>query len=230
MSQCHPEEAIEIFAKTDARGSLTRGELGQLASLSLQWLPTVTRLRQMMGMEPIRTNFAPTWRESGQTRFIDEDRIMWDTLGVNGADFFNAPQADKEIGRNGVQSAKPIILTVQPMTGGDLCPNVYQQNLMKEPDLCPGNYRLRLLFLDPDSTASGQRVFNVEVKTQPAGKAGDPIDAVDVFKEAGGKNRVCERVIPVVLEHSGKVTVTLTPVTGKAVISGLVLERTGDLK
>jgi len=155
---------------------------------------------------------------------------MWDTIGVNGAAFFDAPQADKEIGSHGVQSAKPITLTVQPMTGGDLCPNVYQQNLMKEPDLCPGNYRLRLLFLDPDSTAPGQRVFNVAVKTQPDGKSAEPIESVDVFKEAGGKNRLCERVIPVVLEHPGNVTITLTPVAGKAVISGLVLERTGDIK
>jgi len=230
MAQCRPEDAIEIFAKTDARGSLTRGELGELACMGLQWLPTVTRLRQMMGLEPIRCNFAPTWRESGQTRFIDEERIMWDTIGVNGAAFFDAPQADKEIGSHGVQSAKPITLTVQPMTGGDLCPNVYQQNLMKEPDLCPGNYRLRLLFLDPDSTAPGQRVFNVAVKTQPDGKSAEPIESVDVFKEAGGKNRLCERVIPVVLEHPGNVTITLTPVAGKAVISGLVLERTGDIK
>ncbi|MEI8235364.1 MAG: hypothetical protein WCH57_11870 [Verrucomicrobiota bacterium] len=227
LSQCRPEEAIEVFAKTAGRSSLTRGELGQLTCLSLQWLPTVMRLRQMMGMEPIRCNFAPTWRESGQTRFIDEDRIMWDTQGVNGAEFFDAPQADKEIGRHGVQSAKPITLTVQPMPGGDLCPDIYNQKLMKEGDLCPGKYRLRLLLLDPDSTAPGQRVFKITV-ARDAGEAAGHATTVDVFKEAGGKNRLLELALPVKLSKPGKVFVTLTPVTGKAVLSGLVLERTGE--
>ena len=226
--QCHPEEVIEIFAKSAGRPGLTRGELGQLTCLSLQWLPTVMRLRQMMGMEPVRCNFAPTWREGGQTRFIDEDRIMWDTQGINGANFFDAPQADKEIGRHGAQSYKPVTLTVRLMPGGDLCPDIYNQKLMKEGDLCPGNYRLRLLLLDPDSTAPGQRVFKVAVKSQADGEAPGQDATVDVFKEAGVNNRLLERAFPVKLSKPGKVFVTLTPVKGSAVISGLVLERTGE--
>ncbi len=228
MAQCQPEKAIEVFADSTGRPPLTRGELGQLSCLSLQWLPTVIRMRQVMGMEPVRCNFAPTWREGGQTRFIDEDRIMFDTLGANGTVFFDAPQADKEIGRHGLQIAKPITLTVQPMTGGDLCPDVYQRPFMKEGDLSLGSYRLRLLLLDPDSTAPGQRVFKVEVEAGEAGQTGGQAKNVDIYKEAGGKNRLMELTLPVKLTKPGKVTFTLTPVKGKAVISGLVLERTGE--
>ena len=55
-------------------------------------------------------------------------------------------------------------------------------------------------------------------------------DSVDVFKEAGGANKLLERVFPVTLRAPGEVTVTLTPIKGKAVISGVVLERVEGAK
>jgi hypothetical protein len=151
---------------------------------------------------------------------------MWDTQTPYGT--FSAPQADKEIGRHGLESTTPIKLTVQPISGGDYCPNLYQRNVMKEGLFCPGNYRLRLLLLDPDSTAVGQRVFKITIVSGVEGEAAGAT-TVDVFKESGGKNRLLERVFPVTLQRPAKISLTLTPVKGKAVISGLVLERIGDL-
>ena len=52
---------------------------------------------------------------------------------------------------------------------------------------------------------------------------GEPL-RLDVFKEAGGANRLLERAMPVTLSRPGEVTVTLTPVRGEALISALVLE------
>ena len=91
----------------------------------------------------------------------------------------------------------------------------------KSVPLPPGGYRLRLLTLDPQSTAAGQRVFEVKVADAPA-------DRVDLFHRAGGANRIVELVYPVTLESPGAVDVTLTPVQGQAILCGAVLEPAGS--
>jgi hypothetical protein len=83
--------------------------------------------------------------------------------------------------------------------------------------LPPGEYRLRLLTLDPQSTAAGQRVFDVQVADAPA-------ERVDVFQRAGAANRIVELVYPVTLSSPAAVDVTLTPVKGQAILCGAVLE------
>ena len=87
-----------------------------------------------------------------------------------------------------------------------------------------GNYRLRLLAADPASTAAGQRVLDVKVTTRVAAAATVHADRVDLFARAGGAHRVLELVYPVSLTASGVVEVELTPVIGKALICGVVLE------
>lgn len=342
MNQCHPEKVIEQFATFSSIGGMTRGEKGLIVSLNTRWLVYYVRLRQMLGMEPVRYNFGPTSHDPlaqapGRfTYFFDADHSIWQTLGTKetGAETFDAPSAKKEIGQHGLQSTTPIALTVQPIA--------------HKAALLPGDYRLRLLLLDPDSTAAGQRVFTVsvnssaeaeqwtfepvkaaylrlrchgtsesewnslyevslntltkdsgsrvtasaavkgypaeyvldgdpetrwaadgpdhwlqfhldpqvvtekigltwyqadqrqakfEIETSSDGQQWLPVrnlrhavdednasEIVDVFKEAGGANRMVERVFPVKLKRKGHVTVTLTPIKGKAVISGLVLE------
>ena len=101
---------------------------------------------------------------------------------------FAAPSANDEIGRHGLQSDKPIVLTLQPIALKAALP--------------AGDYRLRLLLLDPDSTAPGQRVFTVSL--------GSTSSTVDIFKEAGGANRLLEKKYPVTLHTPGEVVVTLT--------------------
>ena len=49
-------------------------------------------------------------------------------------------------------------------------------------------------------------------------------ERVDLFAKAGGANRLVELVYPVTLPEPGVAEVRLVPVTGKAVVSGAVLE------
>jgi hypothetical protein len=83
--------------------------------------------------------------------------------------------------------------------------------------LSAGNYRLHLLAVDPGSTSANQRQLAVQVADLPA-------DLVDVFSRSGGINRVVDLVYSVALKSAGVVEVALTPVKGRAIICGAVLE------
>jgi len=139
------------------------------------------------------------------TYFFDVGQKVWQTLGEEetGASIFTAASASDEIARHGVESDKPFTFTLRP--------------IVRKAALPAAHYQVRLLLFDPDSTAEGQRVFTVSV--------GATSSAVDIFKEAGGAKRMLEKTYPVTLRASGEIAVTLTPVEGKAVISGAVLER-----
>jgi len=210
MAQCHPEAVIEQFAKLASSG-ITRGEQGLIVTLNTRWLVYYIRQRQMLGMEPIRYNFGPTSHDKlaqapGHfTYFFDVGQKVWQTLGEEetGASIFTAASASDEIARHGVESDKPFTFTLRP--------------IVRKAALPAAHYQVRLLLFDPDSTAEGQRVFTVSV--------GATSSAVDIFKEAGGAKRMLEKTYPVTLRASGEIAVTLTPVEGKAVISGAVLER-----
>lgn len=70
---------------------------------------------------------------------------------------------------------------------------------------------------------AGEKVAAVPaVAAAPVSAAG--ADRVDLFQRAGGASRIVELVYPVTLASPGQVTVTLVPVTGKALICGAVLE------
>lgn len=342
-AECRPEEVIRQFAAFSSLDGMTRGEKGLVVSLNTRWLVYFVRLRQMLGQEPVRVNFGPTSHDPlaqapGRfTYFFDAEHHVWQTLGAEetGAETFSAPKVKEEIGRQGLQSDKPLTLTVRPIA--------------HKAALLPGDYTLRLLFSDPDSTAAGQRVFSVsvtsaaadeqwafepvkaaylrlrchgtsendwnslyevrlnalakddgrprvtasaavkgcqseyvldgnpntrwaangpdhwlqfrldpqvaaariglswymgdkrqakfEIETSSDGKQWTPVRnlrraeagggdaaAVDVFKETAGANRLLERTWPVTLRKPGEISVTLTPVKGKALLSGLVLE------
>jgi len=215
MAGCQPSPVIEQFAKVSLLGGITRGERGLVVSLNTRWLPHIVRLRQQLGLEPVRYNFGPTSHDPlaqlpGRFTFhFDEQRRIWQTLGAEetGAQPFVAPKAADEICRSGIESGKPITLTLRPILAGK-----------KDAATVPaGEYRVRLLMLDPSSTARGQRVFTVSVGNGAA-------DRVDIFEETGGANRVLERRWPVKLAKPGSVAVTLAPITGKALICGAVLE------
>lgn len=210
LAPCDPGRVIEQFAKFSSIGGITRGEQGLVVSFNTRWLVYFVRLRQMLGMEPVRYHFAPTSHDplaqapGHFTYFFDAEHKVWQTLGTKetGAETFDAPSVKEELGQHGLQSDKPIVLTMRPIAHEAVLP--------------AGNYRMRLLLLDPESTAPGQRVIRIAV--------GEASDTVDIFKETGGSNRLLERVFPVTLSKPGAITVTLTPVKGKAVISGMVLD------
>ena len=109
--------------------------------------------------------------------------------------------------RGGIESDKPVTIAIRPI-------------LHKAP-LRPGVYRLRLWMLDPDSTAPGQRLFTVSISSASTASM---VNRVDIFKETGRANRILERSYPVAVGPDGAVEVTLTPVAGKAVLCGAILE------
>lgn len=338
---CKPEAVIRHYAAFTSIGRMTPGEKGMLVSLNTRWLVYFDQMKQKLGLAPVRFNYGPTSHEAlardpGRfTYFFDADHQIWQTLGTKETqvETFAAPSADQEIGRSGLTGKKLFTLEAHP--------------LAQREDLPAGNYRLKLLFCDPHSTAEGQRVFKVtakpvvltpqwsfepvkagflrlkchgtdkgdwnslcevklpgmlqsgtnrvttsaaaegfpaknlvdgnpgtrwaaqgdewvqfrldpkraitciglawygadtrspkfEIETSLDGKIWTPVSnlrrsekgsgaeaTVDVFKKAGRANRLVEWEIPVALRQPGIFQITLTPVKGEAVISGLVLE------
>jgi hypothetical protein len=226
LAECHPEPVIEQFARFSSLGGITRGEQGLVVSLNLRWLPHYLRQRQALGLEAVRFNFAPISHDKlaqspGKfTWHFDARHQVWQTLGTEetGASTFvlppdakvtlgaGLPKVDGEIGRAGIESDQPIQITLGPVMAGAALP--------------AGDYRVTLLFVEPFATAEGQRVFDLSL----GGSLASPVrERLDVFRLAGGRHRVVERSYSVRLVRSGKLTLTLTPVTGKALISGAVV-------
>lgn len=226
LADCKAEKVIEQFAKFSSSGGITRGEQGLVVSMNTRWLPPIVRLRQRLAMEPVRYNFGPTSHDplaqmpGAFTFHFDDQRKLWQTLGAKetGAETFRVPDAADGIGRSGIESGQPIILKMGP---------IYDH--AKKPVSMPaGDYRLRVLMLDPTSTAAGQREFSITASIADDGtKTAAPAtlaERVDVFAEAGGRQRLLERVFDLKLRTPSHVTVTLKPLKGKSLISGLALE------
>jgi hypothetical protein len=227
MAECHPEAVIEQFAKFSSLGGITRGEQGLVVSLNLRWLPHYLRQRQALGLEAARFNFAPTSPDKlaqspGKfTWHFDAHHQIWQTLGAEetGASTFvlppkakvtlsaNLPGVDGEICRAGIESGQPIQITLGPVMGGAALPQ--------------GDYEVSLLFVKPSATAQGQRVFDLSL----GGSLASPIrERLDLSHPAGGPQRVVEKSYRVKMPRPGRLTLTLTPVTGKALISGAVVQ------
>jgi hypothetical protein len=227
LAACHPEPVIEQFAKFSSLGGITRGEQGLVVSMNLRWLPHYLKQRQALGLEAVRFNFAPTSHDKlaqspGKfTWHFDANHQMWQTLGAEetGASTFvlppevkitlgaALPKVDKEICRAGIESDRPIQITLEPVMEGAALPE--------------GDYRVTLLFVEPSATAEGQRVFDLSL----GGSLASPVrERLDVFRLAGGRHRVVERSYTVKVLRPGKLTLTLTPVTGKTLISGIVVQ------
>jgi hypothetical protein len=230
LTTCFPERVIRQFAKFSSLGGITRGEQGVLVSLNTRWLTHYVHLRQQLGLDSVRYAFGPTLHDplaqcAGRfTFYFDEDHAVWERLGereTGGREFTlpgdakisrgaSTPSGYEEICRSGVESDKPLRLTLQPI-------------MMTEanPDPLPaGNYRLHLLMIDPASTSSGQRVLDLKVSSVSSAWS----ERVDIFGRTGAVGRVLDLVCPVKLVAPGVVGVELTPVGGRATISGAVLE------
>ena len=220
MAACDPGKVIERFARLSSLGGITRGEQGLVVSMNTRWLTHILRHRQTLGIEAVRIKFAPTQHDLlAQSRgtftfhFTPKHQV-WECQGEEetGASVFAVPSVDDEICRTGIESDKPMQLLLQPIMARD------SRGKTKPASLPAGKYRLRLLLLDPVSTAAGQRVFSVSVNGATVA------DRLDLFAASGGSRRVVQREWPVKLDQPGCVTVTLTPIQGKAMICGAVLE------
>jgi hypothetical protein len=234
IAEAHPEQVIEQFARFSSLGGITRGEQGLVVSQNLRWLTYYVRQRQLLGLEPVRYNFAPTSHDPlAQSRgtftfHFDADHHVWETWGAQetGTEIWRLPDdrpltrpddlppTCEEICRAGMESDHPVTLILHPI--------VPKRN--SQPRKTPGvsthaaPYRLRLWMLDPSSTAAGQRVFVVAVD-------GTPIrERIDIFAKTGAPCRVLEQTYAVNFDPTASLTVTLTPEIGKALLCGIMLE------
>ncbi len=231
IAKCRPESVIEQFAHFSSNGGITRGEQGLVVSLNTRWLSHIVRHRQALGLEPVRINFAPTSHDKlAQARgtfsfHFGPQHELWECRGEEEtrAPVFSLPDsfvianaasvspATQEVCRTGIEFSQPLSFSLRPILAAS------NRAKAKSLPLLPGNYRLRVLVIDPASTAPGQRVFEIKV-------ADAPVDRVDVFSRAGGAHRVVEIDYHVAVNASGTVDLTVTPVTGKAILCGVVLE------
>lgn len=243
IAQARPEEVIRRFARFNQLIGTTRGDEGLVVSMNTRWLTHYVRLRQRLGTEPIRYNFAPTSHDPlaqlpGKFTFhFGPDRSIWQSYGrretgaehwalaeeVQVASAAGVSGAHAEICRSGIQSEKPITIRVQPIMR-DVVDGRWPGG-----SLPAGDYRLCLLMLDP--AAAGEHVFDVKVtvrnghvKGTVAGPDRQVTDRIDLPDRAGGRNRPCKLDYALTLDTPGEVTVTLQPIRGTARISGLVLE------
>lgn len=239
MAACQPEQVIERYAEFSQLGGLTRGEEGLVVSMNTRWLPHYTRFRQMLGLEAIRYNLAPTSHDLlAQSRGVftfhfGPDQSVWQYLGTyeTGAEVFTVPESEmriadatdyepalREVCRTGIESDEPITLAIRP-----ILVRKGKKGLEAAP-LPPGTHRLTLLMLDPTSTAAGQRVFDVSVSAKGKKLAEQ---RVDICELAGGSKRILSLVYPVELDGTSDIKVELTPVRGKALICAAVLNPEG---
>ena len=234
MAACRPGEVIQRYAQSCRNAQITRGEQGLVVSMNLRWLTHYVRYRQALGMEAVRYNFAPTSHDPlaqsmGTFTFhFDRDRTVWECLGTRatGAETFTVPghveisasgdefNSQIEKCRSGIQSEKPITIILQPIMSdggrGRLAP-------LKLP---AGSYRLHVLMLDPTSTGPGQRVFELSIRSGEDTQE----KQLDIFKLTGRRNWAMRMTQPVEVGASGQVDLTLTPIKGKALICGAILE------
>jgi hypothetical protein len=181
MTECQPEPVIEQFARFSTHRGITRGEQGLVISQNLRWLTHLTRLRQTLGLEPVRINFAPTQHDKlAQSRgtftfFFDDKRSIWECWGeeetqsaiiaLPAAKALAAglPDAYTEICKTAITSDKPLSFTLRPIMARD------SRGRGGPAGLLPGDYQLHLILLDPESTTAGQRTFAMALETTSTG-------------------------------------------------------------
>ena len=236
MATCRPEVVIEQFAEFSRRGGLTRGEEGLVVTMNTRWLTHYVRFRQMLRVDSVRYNFAPTSHDPlAQSRGIftfhfDSRGDVWQCLGTEetGAKEFSATvdavsdsltELDAiyaEICQTGIQSDRPVTLKIQPI----LC---YESRKGLEPErLLAGNYRLTLLFVEPTEAGAGDNVFDLCV-SDTASRQLLARDREDISDGTGGANRVLARSYPIEAVGPTTLELTLTPVKGKTRICGAIL-------
>ena len=244
LAGLQPGALIEQFARFSRSGGITRGEQGLVVTMNTRWYSHVVRHRQALGLEAVRVKFGPTSHDllaqsRGKFTFhFDRAQALWECWGAEetGAEVFvlpenarisrgETPAAWEEIGLTGVASTGPLTLALRPIMAVD------SRQKAKPASLPAGDYRVRLLWLEPDEVAAGQRLFDVALRVSATNPdaAFTPLERVDVVKLAGGPRRLIERSYPFHLEatRGGGVEVRLTPVQGKALLCGAVVEPVG---
>jgi len=224
ISACNPEELVTRFAKTMQDVGISRGEEGLIVTMNTRWIPHYVKMRQKLGLEAIRYNYAATSHEHlAQSKGIftfhlSPDKKLWQTFGQKetGAKVFNisgniAQGEFSEICSSGIESDKAITINIT-----SILPRGSRGN-MGSKSLPAGEYVLTLLLVEPTATEPGQRVMHVRI----GGDSPQTTD-LDIFKQAEGRNRTLALEYPVELKKPNTVTLTLTPTKGNVLICGVV--------
>jgi hypothetical protein len=82
-------------------------------------------------------------------------------------------------------------------------------------------YRVRLYFSEPDDLEPGERRFDVALDGETV------LESLDVVREAGGRGRVLIKEFENV-PAGASLTIELTPVTGRTLLSGVEVVATDD--
>ncbi len=236
-----PETVVERFAQLGTIGGITRGEQGLVVSLNTRWLSHVVRHRQALGLEPVRIRFSPTSHDflaqarGTYTFHVDASRALWECRGTQetGAEVFTLsattavargelPPAWEEIGRTGLMLARPTTLVLGPIMPA------LNRRKSDGATLPTGDYRVRLLLLEPELASAGERLFEVSWR----GSSKDPatpfatLEQIDLVVLAGGRHRMVEHSYPVRIDATGtgSIELRITPIRGNAVVCGVVLE------
>ena len=195
LAKAEPEAVIELFAKNAKDAGITRGEEGLVVSMNLRWLTHYVRLRQLLGMEPVRYCFGPTSHDplaqsAGTCTFhVDSRKTFWQRLGTRecGAETYKLSDEVKlardeltlwqneEVCRAGIEFDKSLTLSLMPIMDRD------GRRGPKGSPLPAGRYRVELTLADTTSTAAGERVFKVALGNGAAG----PFETVSLSRGEG---------------------------------------------
>lgn len=156
-----PKEVLQQYAKTIEFGTATKGEKGLLFSMGSRWLPQFISLKQIVGQEAIRINFAKTSHEQlaqmpgFRTYHIDGNKDFWIVNGEKETNFTlvetdNENLEYPEIFENGILIDYEFSVQLKPFT--------INQNLQ------PGKYKLTMLF----DTTSAKSKLNVSINNLKA--------------------------------------------------------------
>ena len=235
LADCNPDRVLERYAKLIQLAGPTRGEQGVLFSMGLRWWPYYYCARQQAGIEAIRINLGPTQHEplaqlpGRRTYFIDKDRRLWQTRGQQEmrADVFVFPgqpptdsesdssKIDEGIARSGLLLNKTVTLSLSPI-------------LTNKASLPAGRYALSVL-------ATGNGAFELSIlldtsKRAKANAAGDTSEGapikrrITIHHHLDGSPRLVRVEKALTLSRPGRVKITLVPIEGNVVITGIVLQ------
>jgi hypothetical protein len=135
ISAASPESVIEQYARTIRHGVTSQGEKGVLISMNLRWLPYIEAQRQVLGLEPLRVKFAPTFHEplaQGGGRYTFDFDATKHIIEVVGSSELGVDVQEFEAGANcpiGIEIHSPQALAIGGLAGTDLPAGAYRMKL-----------------------------------------------------------------------------------------------------
>lgn len=200
--QFQPEKVLEQYAKTIKFGQTTKGEQGLLFSMGTRWLPHFLTMKQLVGKESIRINFAPTSHEdlaqmAGKlTYFIDSDNNYWKVQGEKETgktvvDISDNSDEYEELFKKGILLDSNMTIKLNSFSGNE--------------NIIVGKYILKMLL------TSKEQDSRLEVRIN------DSIYDVAI-------NKPTIKSINIFLDGQSNPEIEFMPHEGTAIVCGLVLE------